>query len=191
MTRILLASLFALLAACAVDETSTMGERCSQDSPCAVGSCYRGFCVSDTVDLGATDMRIDASDSGDVDAGDVDSGDVDAGTPDAGPPPDLGPPMCVPDCGGLRPDCCGTDCVDVMNDANNCGACGHHCSGSESCMDGLCCATGLVSCGGACVPLHTMTNCGHCGDACSGANVCCASATSGGAFGCRLLGLCL
>jgi hypothetical protein len=34
--------------------------------------------------------------------------------------------------------CCGTTCTDLMNDAGNCGYCGHQCPGTAACVYGVC-----------------------------------------------------
>jgi hypothetical protein len=58
----------------------------------------------------------------------------------------------------------------LMEDHNNCGACGKKCQGSEKCQDGNCvstCGNGLTSCGYSCVDLKTnINNCGFCGHVC-------------------------
>jgi hypothetical protein len=34
--------------------------------------------------------------------------------------------------------CCGTACIDILDDPNNCGYCGHRCPGSARCNFGVC-----------------------------------------------------
>jgi hypothetical protein len=45
-------------------------------------------------------------------------------------------------CAGDNRDCCvapdGAVCTSLMTDANNCGACGHHCGDFEACQFGVC-----------------------------------------------------
>jgi hypothetical protein len=51
---------------------------------------------------------------------------------------------CDQDCGDRW--CCGSNCVDLMNDEKNCGACGAECTGGTTCCDGICralCVGGL------------------------------------------------
>ena len=47
---------------------------------------------------------------------------------------------------------CGHHCVDVANDAANCGGCGLPCAAEHTCQVGACrCAPGMLDCNGACV----------------------------------------
>jgi hypothetical protein len=62
----------------------------------------------------------------------------------------------VTTCTGALQCCPGTGCVDFQTDNNNCGGCGHGCSGDQEC------------CGAQCVPLTDPRNCGKCGNACLG-----------------------
>ena len=79
-------------------------------------------------------------------------------------------------CGGTTP--CG---VDLGNDDENCGTCGHACPSATHCVAGVCacgddacgagatieCAAGLTSCGALCVDVNTdPDNCGACGNVC-------------------------
>jgi hypothetical protein len=54
---------------------------------------------------------------------------------------------CEKDCGDLW--CCGTSCVDIMNDEKNCGRCGNVCSSdgiiAQICCEGQCTAAGLCN----------------------------------------------
>src|SRR4051812_6107950 len=80
-------------------------------------------------------------------------------------------------CGGR---CCGSLCVDTMNDANNCGGC------NAKCDDGLLCSAGVCKCvaatGGG---VMTGTDCGL-GQSCCGATGCKSLATD--AFNCGSCG---
>src|SRR5690242_7789917 len=76
---------------------------------------------------------------------------------------------------------CGETCRDVLNDRNNCGACGHVCSPEQDCTEGVCklarCEGGLAVCGEACRNLsNDRENCGSCGRACA-TNQDCANGT--------------
>jgi hypothetical protein len=89
-------------------------------------------------------------------------------------------------CASTQTWCPVTGCVDVASDAANCGACGHACSGGETCHAGACaCAPSATACGGTCAVLTTdAMNCGACGHACAGgatciAGACCATACGG------------
>jgi hypothetical protein len=70
-------------------------------------------------------------------------------------------------------------CLDLVNDAENCGAAGVLCE-SGVCRDGRCallCSAGLVECSGACVDLATdESHCGGCSHECDGRELCVASA---------------
>ena len=60
------------------------------------------------------------------------------------------------------------DTASFLNDSNNCGRCGNHCSVSETCTGGSCtCGPGYTSCMGSCVSnaslISDSSNCGRCG----------------------------
>jgi hypothetical protein len=58
--------------------------------------------------------------------------------------PPRGACACTQDCG--KDSCCGTTCVDLLNDPNNCGGCGVACGTIGTCCNGHCsklCAVGL------------------------------------------------
>lgn len=77
---------------------------------------------------------------------------------------------------------CGTNCVNLNNDANNCGSCGHFCPIGS---------VGRACCSGACVDRSSDTsNCGACGNVCpappNSTNVTCTGIVTGG----MLTGVC-
>lgn len=69
---------------------------------------------------------------------------------------------------------CGQGCIDVMNDAQNCGGCGQACSAGRGCALGQCsCDVGLTACGAACTSIMTDPyNCGMCGWQCGWGQQC-------------------
>lgn len=100
-------------------------------------------------------------------------------------------------CAGAAPNCCDSGCVDLANDPNNCGFCGHQCGANAACNSGTCeCASNDVAdCNGdlnvrsipvsnGCeVPLSAATSCGSCTNDCDTANV--ATSSCGGSPGAR------
>jgi hypothetical protein len=63
---------------------------------------------------------------------------------------------------------CGSLCVNLPTDGQNCGRCGNVCPEFATCRQGACaCNAGLTSCGGSCVNINTdVNNCGSCGRKC-------------------------
>ena len=85
---------------------------------------------------------------------------------------------------------CGTGCVDLNADSENCGACGTTCPATQACVKGACayeCPNGDTICapdggatGGVCVNTKTDNdNCGACGHACPAGQVCFGGSCSG------------
>jgi hypothetical protein len=86
-------------------------------------------------------------------------------------------------------------CTDVLNDFDNCGACGHICpqpgpNESGACVNGKCaytCINGTARCNGTCTVLdRDPNNCGACGNACGGATLYC---SDGNCVTCEAAGL--
>lgn len=97
---------------------------------------------------------------------------------DTGPKPDTRSGACPP--GEVL---CGTACVNLNTDRDNCGACGKRCPSGQRCSGGICCPTGQINCNGACVDIQRdPAHCGGCGKACKPGESCqsgqCAGATS-------------
>ncbi len=80
---------------------------------------------------------------------------------------------------------CGGTCVNEQTDNNHCGGCATSCSGTASCLSGLCCPAGEVNLGGLCCPAGdancagacvneqtSNSNCGACGTTCLNGKVC-------------------
>lgn len=86
--------------------------------------------------------------------------------------------------------CCGGACVNLHNDAANCGACGHACGANQLCAGGICfspCTAPQTLCAGGCTNLLTdSANCGACGNACPPGAACvngkCITCPSGQTF---------
>lgn len=91
---------------------------------------------------------------------------ITSGTFELGNPGDVY--ITIPICGGYPAnfEFCSHACADLATDPAHCGACGIRCD-SGFCVDGVCCDTGSVDCGGVCRDLHSDANhCGSCGTAC-------------------------
>lgn len=131
--------------------------------------------ATDTMD--ASDA-VDANDTGDVNADgmdvSLDSGDGSMGdamdasdSTDVVSEPDVSPPVC-----GIGQVLCGTLCLDVSSDPNNCGGCNVMCAMGEVCAAGdcvaVCAPAPLQTCGGSCVDTdRDATNCGFCDNVCA------------------------
>jgi hypothetical protein len=67
---------------------------------------------------------------------------------------------------------CGSACVDLGFDLNNCGACGTVCTAERTCSNGFClgaCDPGFTLCDSGCTDLNSdYFNCGRCGVVCGG-----------------------
>jgi hypothetical protein len=61
---------------------------------------------------------------------------------------------------------CNNQCFDLSGSSAHCGTCAVSCTTGTTCLAGVCCATGFVNCGGACVNLTANPNCGACGVTC-------------------------
>jgi len=98
-------------------------------------------------------------------------------TPDPPTPTPIVCPTGTTDCGGV--------CLDLLNDINNCGACGNVCPEGQpgferGCAEGNCffmreraCAEGLSYCNGVCIDrLADPANCGVCGNVCAAGQIC-------------------
>jgi hypothetical protein len=84
---------------------------------------------------------------------------------------------------------CGTGCVDLANDAANCGSCRNACAANEVCQGGRCvCAPPSSLCGGACCAPGSVCCGGAC---CAPGSVCCGGACCApGSMCCGVPGVC-
>ena len=98
-----------------------------------------------------------------------DGGDVGLSTTDDGPSSDNGIAACSQ---------CGSSCVDLAKDVNNCGSCNNQCSAGRVCRGGQCaCAGNQALCGAganaSCADLMAdLSNCGACGNQCAANTTC-------------------
>ncbi len=86
----------------------------------------------------------------------------------------LGLPCSALNCQGPQFECCSGECVNLLDDVQNCGACGVACTGRRTCESGTCeCPAGTQDCSGICVNLLSdNSNCGQCGNQCTGIKTC-------------------
>ncbi len=69
---------------------------------------------------------------------------------------------------------CGSECVDVISNAEHCGACGNQCGEDQLCEAAVCqCPPGLVFCGAECVDVAAdIEHCGACDVPCADGESC-------------------
>lgn len=97
----------------------------------------------------------------------------DGGVPirDAGPRADAGLPgseRCLP-----QQAFCRGECVDVLSDDDNCGACGVACPMGQRCNAGVCCDASRTVCGDRCVDTFSdREHCGVCDFSCDAGSSC-------------------
>jgi Pectate lyase/Stigma-specific protein, Stig1 len=110
-------------------------------------------------------------------AGTAASGSSNGGSPNGGSGGTSPAPECDDD-----EDLCAGKCVDLEEDAKNCGSCGKACGNQQECNSGECECTGdLELCSNACVnPDTDEQNCGGCGKKCSSGQTCESGTCTGG-----------
>ncbi len=78
---------------------------------------------------------------------------------------------------------CGTSCVNLATDSQNCGSCSNACGTGKVCALGTCsssCPESLTNCSGSCVNLAAdAKNCGTCGTTCPSDKPLCSDGKSG------------
>src|SRR5690606_17731014 len=85
----------------------------------------------------------------------------------------VSPAACGDGDGPCMLDVCGTGCVDVNTDPNNCGACFVECGEGNFCTGGQCepvaaCTAPEEQCGEDCVDLSSsLLHCGECDNECN------------------------
>ena len=157
--------------ACKVDRACCSG-RCRRDGTCKPAeatACGRGD-PSDGEDCVPTDGNCTPGGTPQCCDGDECVGDTAEGG------------VCLPLCEGGTTRC-GTECVDLQTDPNNCGGCGKQPCLSGGCKNGECCATG--TCGSLTCPA-TADNCAVGGTtlSCGGGSVSCYCTNANGASKC-------
>ena len=82
-------------------------------------------------------------------------------------------------CGAGLTNCNG-ECVDLITNAGNCGACGNSCGLAGACTAGRCgamqCSPSETLCAGVCTDITTNFNCGDCNVVCPDGLTCCSGA---------------
>ena len=164
--------------ACVTDTDCVAGQYCSANS-CNVGCRGNADCVGNSAGTQcavATHTCVQCVDDTGCPPGQTCSGN-----------------KCATGCTAQHPcstgqGCCGGACVVLVNNAQNCGACGNACANGQGCCGGVCvstttvancgscgnaCGPGKDCCGSSCAPLNTAQNCGGCGMACAAGSGCC------------------
>ena len=194
MKRSTMTLLALVFAGCTANPGANPSFGCETDADCDRGVCYRGFCVEGGMDSGVGPA---CDDSARCFSGEASLRGVGACAEGCLQDVD-GTEMCVGEgapseetCNEVDDDCDGTtdENFDLLQDRNNCGACGAVCGVGLECCSGRCvdqsgdalncgacgrdCAEGEGCCGGSCAPLDQPDNCGVCGNACGPGQTCC------------------
>lgn len=152
--------LLCLLPGCRFDNTALQQTSCELDEPCPDDfTCINNRCVP------GADVVFDTTVTADTSSGDVST------------------QVCGDEACEEGEDCCGFECISVMDDPDNCGACGNTCATDESCVDGACtcgdssCNLGERCCSSganqSCINTQVdINNCGACGEVCANEELC-------------------
>jgi len=122
-------------------------------------------------------------------------GDKPAASTDAGNDGSAGKPPYSNNCVGIDCACadagankhyCRGECVSLLDDIENCGACGETCGEYQTCISGVCtCPSGELWCDARCTQVATdYRNCGACGKACASDELCAAGSCKPNTTGC-------
>lgn len=115
---------------------------------------------------------------------------------DAGQSSNAGRPPYANNCVGIDCACadagtnksyCGGQCVSLLDDLQNCGACGQPCGQYQTCVRGTCtCPTGEMWCDAHCTQVASdYQNCGGCGNQCAEGELCAAGSCKPNTTGCN------
>jgi hypothetical protein len=88
---------------------------------------------------------------------------------------------------GVNKNYCSGQCVSLLTDLQNCGACGQPCGEYQTCVRGVCtCPTGEMWCDARCTQVATdYENCGACGKRCGDTELCEAASCKPNTTGCN------
>lgn len=88
---------------------------------------------------------------------------------------------------GTKKNYCSGQCVSLLDDLQNCGACGQPCGEYQTCVRGTCtCPAGEMWCDAHCTQVASdYQNCGGCGKRCADGELCAAGSCKKNTTGCN------